>query len=699
MPNPKVPTEPDLPEKSGPIFHTEPIVLPSVTRAAAAGEQPEADDAAEDAAEDAPIHIVISTETPCDAWNGTEVLSHAPSAIDLSMVKRGLSLYVDHGGYPQRMFPDPAMHIGIVENIVRKNSQLEGDMRFSKHPLAQQYRQNVLDGTMPYVSVRAFPIKRKVIEPAQVADGTRQVIWTRWRPEEVSIVGIPADRNATVTRAAAGQQFDVETEYETATPVSTDSPATTQQEEPPMPEPKKSETPDPAAAAAGAASTVRSAGGAAVIDRDETTRIIELCNSHGVPERASDFVRRGLSPSDVGLEILEGKKAKGGASSARAQIPASAEELGFSKTQLKRYSVSRALLQMAELKAGKRQEYEGFEGEMHQELEKNLPQSATRHGGILIPLRLEREGAEMEGRRSVTRALGSNVSGGGAELTVDRMMEPVELLTNRALVAQFGAQIYTGLANNLQIPRETSDVNVNWMRENPSSGAAQSQPGYGFVTATAKTLIGSVPIPQQLLRLASIDVHNRVNFRLMNKHGLVMDRGSLHGRGTDGEPTGLFATPGVQTIACGGPADFGKLVDMESAIADVNADAETMAYMTTPKFAGKLKKTLDYGAVAGARPVWTGKLRDGEVNGYKAGATKQVSGTLSGLVDGAGAEQGLIYGDWSQIAFCFWGAFEATTDQVTLLEYGQIKVVTFQMFDSVILRPEAFIVATGNTLA
>lgn len=666
------------------IFHRHALELLPVTRAAGDATDPAA-------AESDLIHCVISTETPCDDWGGTYILSHASSAVDMSYARDGLPLLIDHGGYPDVPNPDPASYIGSVVNIKLVNNRLEGDLSFARHALAQQWRQMVIDKHVRRVSVRAHPLKRKVVESPNVNDGTRQVTWTRWRPEEVSLPVIAADPAAKIRSASSPQDIAVETEYETAAP--NPSP-----EEPAMPQDKPNPEPTPAAPAAEPSAVRRASdggGGVATLDRDDVARITELCISNNCAELLPDFVRRGLSSGEVGLEILD-RRGKAAKPAAREHIPASAEELGASKKDIKRFSVTRALNMALEVSERRRavDEFDGIEGELHKELVKRMPMSAARHGGIIIPLRMEREDVEFErDRRSRVRALGSGVAGGGAELVFDRAMDMVELLTNRALVANFGAQIYTGLANTIQFPKETSDVDVTFMGENPASDAPATQPGFGVVEMSGKTLIGNVLIPKQLMALSSIDVENRVRFRLMNKHGLKTDWAALYGPGTSGMPTGLYNTPGVQVKNFASAAiDFDGLVDMEALVADTNADVETMAYMTSIKQAAKFKKTL-VKAAAGSERIWVGRLRDAEMNGYRAGATKQVSSTMSGLAETGGAEQGCIFGDWSQLSLGYWGGFEVTVDNLTQAAKGQVRVVTYQMFDTVVTRPEAFCVA------
>ena len=75
-----------------------------------------------------------------------------------------------------------------------------------------------------------------------------------------------------------------------------------------------------------------------------------------------------------------------------------------------------------------------------------------------------------------------------------------------ALVLVAGARLYPGLQGVVYFNKKTGAPSVTWMEENPPSDAPQSEPAYGYVSLSPKTLIGQVQIPRQLLVMSSIDV-------------------------------------------------------------------------------------------------------------------------------------------------------------------------------------------------
>lgn len=665
-------------------FHFEEIELVPVVRAA--------DGEGAEAVEEDVFDLVISTETPCDTFSGTEVFSHEKSAVDMSIARKGLSLYLEHGGYPARRDPDPGLHIGIVEDIkLGDDKKLRGRMRFSAHALAQRVKQDVKDRTMRFVSVRGLPLKRRLTKSAPDAPGNDRCVWTRWRPEEVSIVGIPADPNAGIARSASAEQFPVETEVDTEALEPITRAATDTQEEANM----DPVTPTPAAPTAGSPAAVADPPAQVSITRSAAppADIMRLCEAAGLSiTRAAQFVEKGMTLAEAKAALFDERVT----STVRAQPPAEASLDAVPEKDRRRFSVARAVQMSVAVREGSGK-FDGLEAGVSEELARQAPSTYRGIGGHFLPMSLlsSEERAERDYKRSVARAMGTNVAGGGSELVFDRAGDLIDMLRNRMLTSRFGAGVLSGLTGPVQFPVQTGDPTAYFVSENPAVAAAQSQLTFTTRTLSPKEAIAVVPFPRRLLNMASVDIEGRVRASLIAKHALLWDLMGLHGRGTDGEPTGIYNTPGVGTVAFGGTVPtYGKLVDLGGAIADANADDDSMRYMTHPLMAAKLKQVL-VASAAGSGFIWGGKYRDGEMCGYQAGATKQISRVL-----GAGADEvGIVFGDWAKLTYGIWGALEFITDVVTLADKGQIKITTNQLGDNVVERPEAFAVATGAKLA
>lgn len=411
----------------------------------------------------------------------------------------------------------------------------------------------------------------------------------------------------------------------------------------------------------------------------EAAEIMDMAQAHGVTDKAAGWIRQGLSPDQVSREILKAVRTHGPAqpsAEALAAMPA---------RDKKRYSIHRAIRMQAELMDGKRSRYDGLEAEVHEELTKH--RTGADHGGVLVPWRLSDDDQQ--------RVLGTTQQSGGATLVGQQIMpDMIDLLRNRALVLVAGAKLYPGLQGVVYFNKKTGAPTVSWMEENPPSDAPGSEPAYGYVSLSPKTLIGQVQIPRQLLVMSSIDVEADIRSDLATGHGLALDLGALHGKGTDKQPVGIYGAADVQSHAVGGVPDLTDITTMPALVADKNADLGALSWMTTPLMAGVLKRT----PLVSGYPVflWAGTYREGELGGYPARTTNQISKTL-----GAGSnEHGLVFGNWNDLLVGMWGNdLEIVVDVVTKAARGQILITSYSMADTAVRRGESFVKGTGATLS
>ncbi len=624
--------------------------------------------------------LTFSSEVPVrrfswDTWEEyDEVLSHAPGDVDFSRARSGLPLIKSH----QRL-----LHFGSVNDVSLDEGRhrLRGLASFSSIPLGQEQETMLREGHIKSVSVGY-----QVLAMEMVAKDNKTGIATyrcRWMPYEVSTEPIPADYQVGFgrTRAEARAEADLVTftieepamEGERAMSVEAGTPPAAA-----TPAAQGTESPAKPAAAPPAPAPVETRDRGA-----EAAEIMEMAQAHGVGAKAAGWIRQGLTPDQVSREIL---------SAVRTQGPGqpSAESLAAMPARdRKRYSVHRAIRLQAEIMDGKRGRYDGLEAEVHEELAKH--RTGADHGGILVPWRLrgEDELGDMQ-----ARALGTTQPTGGATLVGQQIMpDMIDLLRNRALVLVAGARLYPGLQGVVYFNKKTGAPTVTWMEENPPADAPQSEPAYGYVSLSPKTLIGQVQIPRQLLVMSSIDVEADVRSDLAIGHGLALDLGALHGKGTDKQPVGIYSAADVQSHPVGGVPDLTDITTMPALVADKNADLGSLSWMTTPLLAGVLKRTP---LVAGY-PVflWVGTYREGELGGYPARTTNQISKTL-----GSGAEHGLVFGNWNDLLVGMWGNdLEIVVDVVTKAARGQILITSYSMGDTAVRRGESFVKGTGATLS
>lgn len=147
-----------------------------------------------DAADVEEFGMACSSEEPVERSFGTEVLDHSPESVDMSRMKSGAPLLVNH---------DPADQVGVVtQAVVDSDKRMRAKVKFSKSARGREIRQDVLDGIRTQVSV-GYQILQGANEKREGSEIFRV---TRWLPMEVSLVAIPADQTVGVGRSVAPER-------------------------------------------------------------------------------------------------------------------------------------------------------------------------------------------------------------------------------------------------------------------------------------------------------------------------------------------------------------------------------------------------------------------------------------------------------------------------------------------------------------
>lgn len=583
--------------------------------------------------EDRRIRLAFASETPVERGWGTEVLEISKSAIVADRLNAGsVPLLLDH---------DTSRQIGVVEDWeIGPDKIARATVRFSRSELASEVLADIHDGIRRNVSVGYQILKLEETKGVQ-----RAVLWA---PVEISCVSVPADATVGIGRAAEPQDL--------ATPA---QPADLSSKEQTMSD----------------ITTIENQA------RDaELARVREILSqgdkfAHaGGKELAQEYVRAG-KPLDEFRTALMGRLDKTSA--------APTADVSLSQTEIKSYSYARAMA--AALAQAEGRAVSGFEVEISQDMERNLPAAYKRNGGIFVPMALQT-------RAPIATAL-YNTSGKGSETVFTEAGDLIDLLRNRSVAVQLGARVINGLQGPVSFPKQLTAATAYWMAENSGADVTASNATTGSVTLSPKTLQASTAYSRQLLAQATVDIESLVRADLAAVHALAWDLAVLHGTGAGNQPTGIYATAGVNSVAMGGVPTFGKLIDMITEINADNALLGALSFVTTPGMAGKLAQTLA-AAAAGSTMIWNGQVTDGLVAGYRALSTNQVSAVL-----GAGAEHGLIAGDFSQAMIGTWGGFELVVDPYALKKQGMVEVTSFQMVDIALRHAGAFCKATGATIA
>jgi len=605
--------------------------------------------------------VAISSEEPATQWYWElglvkETLSHKKAAVLLDRLEKAGPVLWNHDRYDQ---------IGRIFEPRILEGKLVGSFRYSRTQRGQEFELDGVDGIKVNVSVGYRVLEMKLTRRGDVESGEiDEYLVTKWEPYEVSIVSIPADVSVglgrqeaeELARRSGGETFPAEIE---------DGDAVREEIQMKTKEELAADAALAAAAAAPPAPTVTAEA------RDaEVLEIVGMARENGMEHLVDEWVRvRRLNPAQVAHEIVKAR-----AATVPAQ-PAPRLGVGVPERDRRHYSYARAIMGALALREGGR--FDGIEREVHDELRKNLPPLYPAQGGVMVPLALNE------------RALDSKTIGKGAELVADQPGELIEMLRNRSVVSLRGARTLTGLGAPIPFPRQKTGMTFYWMGENPAAAVATSDVGLGVSILAPKTLMGSGSFSRQLLAIGNSDVEAMLRDEIAIGHALAVDRAAIHGIGAAGEPTGIYNATDVNSLDINAVPTFALLVNGETEVGKDNADLGNMGWITTPGMAGKMRQTL-VASAAGSDMIWRGNMRDGEMAGYPASASNNVSSVMaSGAVSG-GSEHGLIFGNWADLIIGMFSGLEILVDPYTDAGKAMIRITSFQLADILARHGESF---------
>lgn len=610
------------------------------------------------------VELAFASETPVErGWffRYDEILKCSPEAVDTSRLLSGGPLLCEH---------DPECQIGVVESVRIEDGVCRATVRFSKNPKAEEEFQDIIDGIRQNVSV-GYMIKSEVLFSRTDEKDTYLV--DHWIAYEISIVSMAADITVGVGRSAD------------LLPVEGD-PAALAAQRAILPQ---NPTPPPAAPAQAPAVitvTERKQPMEPDIQTENARGIDEIAGYYPedkwIQERARDAKTALRDVDDFRKEVIAYRDGK------IKPIKIGEPVVELTEKETKRYSLARAILQSAD----PHKDFDGFEREISDEIAKRTGLTPQ---GFFIPTNLTRKISD-DPNFSV-RALDSGTSTDGAELKFTMAGDFIEMLRNKALVAQAGATFLPGLKGKVAMPRQTGAITAYWMGEEPGSNVTESEPTFDQVFLDAKTLMTTTAFTKQLLAIGSFDVENIIMNDLARVHALAIDLAALAGTGSSNQPTGVLYTSGVNLVALGTDGavpSYANVVDLEASIEDSNGDVGPQTLITTPKIKKLLKLTQEFSGTNGV-PVWG---RDNNVNGYPALSTKQVPGNLTKGTS-SGVCHALIQGAFQELMIGMWGALDLLVDPYSLKKKGIIEVTTFELADVATRYPKAFAVIKDALLS
>lgn len=588
------------------------------------------------------VELAFSSEIAVDRYFGAEILDHSNKSVVLDWLNTGRApLLADH---------DPSIQIGVIERAeISKDRVGRAVVRFGKGAQSDAYFQDVKDGIRANISV-GYRIHQMILEEEGESGAVYRV--TKWEPLEISLVSIPADQSVGIGRSAEEKRA-IEIIIPNHTPT----------ENKPM-------TTEPNAAIAATPAVNEAALRAAYQKENEvrTNELMALGKRHNMIEKAAEYIATGKSVDEFRGFVLDNIGTTKAIDSARTD-----STIGLTDKEVKRYSMLRALNALANPTDLSAQQAAAFEREVSNAAAVKRGKPAQ---GFVVPIDVLKRDL----------LVGTATAGGHTVRTDLASANFIDLLRAAMVLDKMGVTMLGDLIGNLAIPRQTSGSTGYWVAENGS--VTESQPAFDQVAMAPKTVGGLVEVSRKLLLQSSIDVENFVTKDLATTLGQMIQQAAIAGTGASNQPTGILNTAGIGSVAGGtngAVVTWANIVDLESAVANVNADIGKMQYLTNTKQRGVLKKTLK--TSPSTEFMWRGGATP--VNEYGCAITNDVP---SNLVKGASGAvcSGIIFGNFEDLIIGMWGGIDILVDPYTTSATGAVRFRALQDVDVAVRHPESF---------
>ena len=641
------------------------------------------------------LRLSVSSETPYlraswwdDPW--VEVLGHKTSEIQLDRLNGGAAVLANHDR-TTAIGDTPLASIGVVDKAWIENGRLMADLTISRRDALADLRQDIADGLIRNVSI-GYQINERTLTKAYDNSQPDEYRVTNWTPFEISLVDIPADATVGLGRQANEQQPP---RYRVVDLPPAGRAGNNQEHIMP-------EVIENAAATSTASTATRSHDNGAdplAAERERMKEIRAIGRQHNMGDLADRAIDAGTSLDSFRAQVLQKLQDHG------ILRPAESPEIGMSKKDVEEFSFCRVLLaagdpahaaklapfelECSRAAQDKRGDSRGKERDAAitipvDVLARGLSMNSAMAGVVaqnLIQRAMQRGGDAMHAYRDLV--VGTASAGGNLVATELLGSSFIDLLRNAMVLDRLGITWLRDLNGNLAIPSQTGAATGYWVAEN--TAPTESAQTIGQMGLTPKTMGAFTDYGRRLLLQASLDVEAFVRADLAAVLGQTLQVAAINGTGAN-TPTGLLNISGIGSVAGGtnGLAPtYANMVDLESAVANANADNGNLAFLTNTKVRGTLRKTQEFPTSANGRPVWTstpGSRGVGDVLGYEAFTSNSVPSNLTKGTS-SGVCSAIIYGNWSDLVIGMWGGLDIMLDPYTGSSAGTRRVVALQDCD------------------
>ena len=340
-------------------------------------------------------------------------------------------------------------------------------------------------------------------------------------------------------------------------------------------------------------------------------------------------------------------------------------DVGLSKKEQKSYSLSKAMLALAE---GRR--LDGIEAEVSSFISDRCDRRPE--GFFVAP-----EAFKNERAATLAGTIASAGTGGGA--VADDLLAGsfIDALRPTMASAQAGITILNGLTGNAIIPKKTTAATASWAGDEATTAHDEGPVVIGSISLEPQHLGCYTEVSKQLLHQGTPDVDSLIRDDIGAAVAQGLDQAVFRGSGS-GQPQGVQGGSGVETseTETNGQPPVAALFEFISDVEDGNALQGNLAWVTTPTVASYLKQTVLLSSTDSTMWDW----RNGNtILGYPAISTSNAD------------SRDIMFGNWSDYVL---GLFDGVDIQALMDVTGAKKrLVTYVvnvMADGDVRRGQSF---------
>ena len=356
----------------------------------------------------------------------------------------------------------------------------------------------------------------------------------------------------------------------------------------------------------------------------------------------------------------------------------------------------------------------GLEAEMHQEAINEAIGCGIEVQGIGIPRNVinppERQAMQLNERMKQLDKVNrwamqyrNNVVATGPEggyTVATEITQIVDYLWPVLQTVALGAQEWTGLQGNIQLPTGDARATAAWTGE--IVAATQTTPTLANPTMSPNRLAAWIRLSKQLIiqsvQNPSIELFYANELRRAIQTSV--DAAVINGTGNNSQPQGIIGRSGINSVVAGDPdggaATWELVLDFIRKVSEADAARSGLAFLTTPGVRYQLQKTFKDTPGSGGYPIWE-TLNDpmnnetGLLAGYRAAVSNQVPSNLS-KGGSTSILHAILFGAWPEVVIGNWGGMDVMMNPYADDLEGMIRVVANTYWDVHVMHEPSFAV-------